>query len=156
MAELAAVDLLQRDIDRLQNAIRHLLSANADLKLAIEEEGDDDRTYKQAIEVLAPFAAAIGPCLCSSNACLSFAHVQENIVVIAKYRAKVGRLEEELQQLMSGQQLGGVAIPAAAGGAPDQQQGTAARDSDTAMPDAAATPQQAALEQAPGEKGLWL
>ena len=52
--ELGLLRMLLSEIDRLQNAVQHLLQSNADLKVAIEEEGDEDREFKQAIEVTPP------------------------------------------------------------------------------------------------------
>lgn len=54
--------LLEIELDRLKNAVAHLVQSNVELKEAYQE-GDKDPEYKQALE--------------------------ENIVVIAKYRAQV-------------------------------------------------------------------
>lgn len=85
-------------------------------------------------------------------------------MVIAKYRAKVQRLEEELAQLRAGRQaLGGEAIPAGerpAAAAPpqQQQQGAAAVASggDAAMPDAADPQQLPEQQRQQAPDGLWL
>lgn len=78
---------LQEERARLQNAADHLQRSNAELKEAIAHEGDPDREYKMAIE--------------------------ENIVVIAKYKARIVSLEEEEAQLRRGMREagGGVAVP---------------------------------------------
>ena len=57
--------VLEIELDRLKNAEAHLVRSNAELKEAFQQE-ESDKEYKQALE--------------------------ENIVVIAKYRAQVCRL----------------------------------------------------------------
>ena len=165
------VGILQGDIDRLQKSAQKLVESNAELKAAIAEEGDEDREFKTAIEVRAAAAAWDGtrplpPRRCRNPLPLLPSHhlpctyLQENIVVIAKHRAQIERLEQELRELRGGrQQLGGAAIAAteegAAGGAAGAQQPSQPQQQgdsiaavhgggDTAMQDAAADEQQQA------------
>lgn len=57
--EATHIRVLQQEVERLHNAVAHLVQSNAELKAAIEEGGDDeDRTFKTAIEVPAL------PCCC--------------------------------------------------------------------------------------------
>ena len=178
------VGILQGDIDRLQKSAQKLVESNAELKAAIAEEGDEDREFKTAIEVRAAAAAWDGtrplpPRRCRNPLPLLPSHhlpctyLQENIVVIAKHRAQIERLEQELRELRGGrQQLGGAAIAAteegAAGGAAGAQQPSQPQQQgdsiaavhgggDTAMQDAAADEQQQAgqQQQQPGG-GLWM
>jgi prefoldin subunit 5 len=67
---------LVQERDRLKNAIDHLHRSQAELAEAIRCEGDADRTFKSALE--------------------------ENIVVIASYLAKVERLERDIDELRNG------------------------------------------------------
>ena len=88
---------MQAERDRLALAIEHLARSQDALRAAIAEEGDADRAYKTSIE--------------------------ENIVVLARYRARVERLDRELEELRRGwQPLGGEAAvpvpPDGGGGAP--------------------------------------
>ena len=91
MAEIsteAFIDELQGEKLRLENAAEHLQRSIVELKEAIAEDGDPDREFKLAIE--------------------------ENIVVIAKYKARIERLDKEIANFKKGfQDLSGqVAIPA--------------------------------------------
>ena len=94
---------LAAERDRLNNAVAHLVRSNDELKEAMREEGDGDRVYKTAVE--------------------------ENIVVIAGYRARVERLDKEISELTAGLQHLGMAPAvaateaAAAGGAADMDGG---------------------------------
>eukprot|EP00877_Chromochloris_zofingiensis_P005476 jgi/Chrzof1/1492/Cz10g09250.t1 len=76
---------LELERDRLQNAVAHLERSNAELGEAIAETGPD-REYKTAIE--------------------------DNIVTIARYRAHIAALEEEIQRI-TGQASNGqpVSVP---------------------------------------------
>lgn len=61
-AEDGHIRLLAAEVERLQNAVAHLVASNAELKQAIEEEGDDeDRTFKTAIQV------GLGTCIGSNS-----------------------------------------------------------------------------------------
>lgn len=70
------IQQLEHECKHLENAIEHLQRSNKELKEAIIDQGDGDREYKTAIE--------------------------ENIVVIAKYKSKVQSLKDEIDQLRSG------------------------------------------------------
>lgn len=80
---------MQAERDRLALAIEHLARSQTALVAAIAEEGDADRAYKTSIE--------------------------ENIVVLARYRARVERLDRELAELRRGRQPlnGAAAVPVA-------------------------------------------
>ena len=91
MAEIstdAFIDELQGEKLRLENAVEHLQRSIVELQQVIAEDGDPDREFKLAIE--------------------------ENIVVIAKYKARIERLDKEIANFKKGfQDLSGqVAIPA--------------------------------------------
>jgi hypothetical protein len=75
MAANAAASLLEIERDRLLGSISHLERSVDELKAAIAEEGPD-QDYRDAIN--------------------------ENVVVIAKYKARVAALEEEIQRVKSG------------------------------------------------------
>lgn len=71
-----ATNELEAQKHQLENAVAHLCRSNAELKEAIAAEGDSDRTFKEAIE--------------------------ENIVIIAKYRARIESLEKEIDNMRKG------------------------------------------------------
>uniref|UniRef100_A0A383VKG6 Uncharacterized protein n=1 Tax=Tetradesmus obliquus TaxID=3088 RepID=A0A383VKG6_TETOB len=75
MAANVAASLLEIERDRLLGSISHLERSVDELKAAIAAEGPD-QDYRDAIN--------------------------ENVVVIAKYRARVAALEEEIQRVKSG------------------------------------------------------
>jgi chromosome segregation ATPase len=108
MAEAGTVNTLLEQLEgdkaRLENAVVHLQRSINELKSAIASEGDEDREFKKAIE--------------------------ENIVVIAKYTAKIERLDKEIKELKIGIQYldGQVSVPVTK---PPAERGT-----DEAMPDA--------------------
>lgn len=83
MAEVSSkafISEMEAEKIRLENSVGHLQRSIVELKEAIEE-GDPDREFKQAIE--------------------------ENIVVIAKYKARIERLDKEITNLTRGfQDLG--------------------------------------------------
>jgi chromosome segregation ATPase len=83
----ALIEQLESDKATLENSVVHLQRSIGELKEAIATEGDDDREFKTAIE--------------------------ENIVVIARNKAKIERLETEIKELKQGiQNLDGhVAVP---------------------------------------------
>jgi septal ring factor EnvC (AmiA/AmiB activator) len=60
------------EIRRLENAVGHLVRSNTELKEAIARQEDEDGEFRSAIG--------------------------ENIVLIAKYRAKIARLKEEISK----------------------------------------------------------
>lgn len=223
MAEDGHIRLLAAEVGRLHNAVEKLVASNAELRLAIAEQGDDDdRTFKTAIEVgckqegclargmqqlrryrpsptfhLATSLARLPlwaprevahehsrhssctlcyPAPTTPRAVLRHA-VQENIVVIAKYRAQAERLEAELAELRAGRQpLGtaqalptreltaGGAAPAAegaggqqAGGQHQEQQGQAGHDAPTAGLASAGQEGGSGGRQAPdGGGGMWM
>jgi hypothetical protein len=64
--------VVEAELERLRNAVVHLQRSNAELKEAYRLE-EQDPEYRVALE--------------------------ENIVVIARYRAKIAALEEELRRL---------------------------------------------------------
>ncbi|KAL4432864.1 hypothetical protein ABPG77_008190 [Micractinium sp. CCAP 211/92] len=153
MAEDGHISLLAAEVGRLHAAVQRLAASNAELKAAIAEQGDDEhRTFKTAIE--------------------------ENIVVIAKYRAQAERLEAELAELRAGRQPLGTAqaLPtqdlttrAAAAAAEgvctqqednqqqQQQQGQSGQDGDVAMGEATSQDWQASVQPAPkGGGGMWM
>jgi hypothetical protein len=74
--ENALLDQLKAEKPRLETAVAHLLRSIDELKAAIAAEGDADRAYQTAIE--------------------------ENIVVVAKYKARIERLGMELENLDKG------------------------------------------------------
>lgn len=74
--ENALLDQMEAEKTRLKTAATHLLRSIDELKAAIAAEGDADRAYKSAIE--------------------------ENIVVVAKYRARAERLGTEIDNLKRG------------------------------------------------------
>lgn len=65
--------VLEIEIERLKNATQHLERSNRELKEAMAEQEVKDPDFKEAL--------------------------QENIVVIAKYRARIVSLEEELKRM---------------------------------------------------------
>lgn len=67
---------LVQERDRLKNAVDHLQRSQRELAECIEEQGDEDRTFKTAIE--------------------------ENIVAIAKYLGQIEGLENEIDGLRRG------------------------------------------------------
>lgn len=71
MAMAPAESVLEAERDRLLNSIAHLTRSNAELREALGATGPD-RDFKQAIE--------------------------ENIVVLARYRARVEALEAEIRR----------------------------------------------------------
>jgi hypothetical protein len=75
MAANVAASLLEIERDRLLGSISHLERSVDELKVAIAEQGPD-QDYRDAIN--------------------------ENVVVIAKYKARVAALEEEIQRVKSG------------------------------------------------------
>jgi hypothetical protein len=75
MAASVAAALLEIERDRLLGSISHLERSVDELKAAIAEEGPD-QDYRDAID--------------------------ENVVVIAKYKARVAALEDEIQKVKSG------------------------------------------------------
>lgn len=61
-ADSAHVRVLEQELGRLQNAVAHLVQSNAELKEAIQAEGDDeDRTYKTAIEARGSRGVPLSP-----------------------------------------------------------------------------------------------
>lgn len=66
------MSVLEVEVDRLANAVAHLQRSNAELKAALQEGGPDPE-YKLAIE--------------------------ENIVTIAKHRARMEALKEEIKRV---------------------------------------------------------
>ncbi len=102
----ALVEQLEGDKSKLENSVVHLQRSINELKDAIASEGDEDREFKKAIE--------------------------ENIVVIARYKAKIERLDQEIGDLKQGiQNLDSqVAVPATEAAAGESKK------SDEAMPDA--------------------
>jgi hypothetical protein len=72
---------LEIERDRLRNSVEHLERSNAELKEAIQSEGDADGEYRRAID--------------------------ENIVIIAKYRARRAQVDHEIAEF-------GVAVPSEA------------------------------------------
>lgn len=66
---------IAEEIRRLENAVGHLERSNTELKDAITRQEDDDGEFRLA--------------------------VGENIVLIAKYRARIARLKEELSKSTS-------------------------------------------------------
>ncbi|KAH7619585.1 hypothetical protein Ndes2526B_g06563 [Nannochloris sp. 'desiccata'] len=81
------LEQLEGDKFRLENSVVHLQRSISELKEAIASEGDEDREFKKAIE--------------------------ENIVVIARYKAKIERLDKEIEELKKGIQHleGQVVVP---------------------------------------------
>lgn len=77
--------ILKTEIDAVRNSLQHLERSNAELRKAIEENGPDP-DFRQAIN--------------------------ENIVVIAKRRARLEALEEELRKMTGGDVTSGVATAA--------------------------------------------
>lgn len=75
MAANVAASLLEIERDRLLGSISHLERSVDELKAAIAAEGPD-QDYRDAIN--------------------------ENVVVIAKYKARLAALEEEIQRVKSG------------------------------------------------------
>ncbi|GAB4820504.1 hypothetical protein N2152v2_007550 [Parachlorella kessleri] len=98
----AFVGLLEQERSRLQNAVDHLQQSNMELKSAIAETGPD-KDFKEAIE--------------------------ENIVVIAKYKARIERLDKELAELKRGLQVlhDGEALLASGSAGQPQQEGQQAQ-----------------------------
>mmetsp|Transcript_26088 Transcript_26088/g.67434 ORF Transcript_26088/g.67434 Transcript_26088/m.67434 type:complete len:130 (+) Transcript_26088:404-793(+) len=70
-----SVDVLQEELSRLENAVRHLRRSNTEMKEALASEGPD-RDLKEAIE--------------------------ENIVTIAKYVADIDGIQQQLRDLRGG------------------------------------------------------
>jgi len=71
--------ILRRSIEermKLENSVKHLDRSIMELKKAIAEEGDADREYKKAIE--------------------------ENIVVLARYRARISALDSAIEDMHAG------------------------------------------------------
>lgn len=66
---------ITEEIRRLENAVGHLVRSNTELKEAIARQEDEDGEFRSAIG--------------------------ENIVLIAKYRAKIARLKEEISKSAS-------------------------------------------------------
>lgn len=89
---------LEMERERLSVSLEHLERSNAELKEAIQSEGDEDGEYRHAIG--------------------------ENIVVIAKYRARRAQVEHEIAEFT-------VAVPA--------EIDAKAPDGDETMTDAADT-----------------
>lgn len=116
MAEVNAfLEQLEAEKARLKNSVGHLERSIGELKEAISEHGDEDREFKKAIE--------------------------ENIVVIAKNRARIELLDEEIGELKQGiQNLGGnmVSVPVTAP-PPPPAAGNRDNKNDESMPDAGNT-----------------
>ncbi|KAG2495671.1 hypothetical protein HYH03_006271 [Edaphochlamys debaryana] len=83
----AAVSVLQLEIDELKNAVTHLLRSNAELREALASDADPE--FRDA--------------------------VNENLVTIARKRARVAALEEELRRLTGREGPGEEAGPGAGG-----------------------------------------
>ncbi len=212
MAEDGHISLLAAEVGRLHAAVQRLAASNAELKAAIAEQEDDEhRTFKTAIEVGMPgehswpapqdecrrsggYVLCVRPInhtdmqkmlspqpwhLHAFSSCCRPA-LQENIVVIAKYRAQAERLEAELAELRAGRQPLGTAqalltqdlttraAAAAAEGVctqqednqqqqQQQQQGQSGQDGDVAMGEATSQDWQASVQPAPkGGGGMWM
>jgi peptidoglycan hydrolase CwlO-like protein len=116
MAETATVhallEQLEGDKARLKNSVVHLERSISELKEAIKSEADEDREFKKAIE--------------------------ENIVVIARYKAKIDRLDKEIMTLKQGiQHLDRqAAVPVTEENPPPLPSLAGASGTDEAMPDA--------------------
>ena len=117
MAEVNAfLEKLEAEKLRLENSVGHLERSILELKEAISSEGDEDREFKKAIE--------------------------ENIVVIAKSRARIERLDKEIGELKQGiQNLGGniVSVPVTEPPPPPPAAGNGDTKNDESMPDAGNT-----------------
>ena len=77
--ESVLIDQLEDEKRSLETALRHLQSSITELKKAIADgDDDDDRTFKHAVD--------------------------ENVVVVAKYRVRIARLDEEIIEFKKGVQ----------------------------------------------------
>lgn len=96
------VALLEKDLERLRNSVEHLLKSNDFLQHEIEASDDVDREYKSAIEVShcsqRLMNVMVSTYLFSDIVSFCY-HLQENIVVIAKQRGHIERLEKEIDQI---------------------------------------------------------
>jgi hypothetical protein len=96
------VALLEKDLERLRNSVEHLLKSNDFLQHEIEASDDADREYKSAIEVShcsqRLMNVMVSTYLFSDIVSFCY-HLQENIVVIAKQRGQIERLEKEIDQI---------------------------------------------------------
>lgn len=129
VTEQAFLEQLQSEKSRLENAVVQLERTINECKEAIATEGDADGEYRSAIG--------------------------ENIVVIAKYKARIARIEVEITDLSKGiQDLGNqVALPVTE--QPPAAPGAAQREEDAVMEEAAAQ-QSEQLDTSGNNEGMYL
>lgn len=108
------IALLERDVNNLRNSIEKLVESNQELKAEIIEGQDEGRVYQSAIEVRFMHQEGEHPITPPSDHTLtrpSLFHFfpsfisspfpQDNIVTIAKQRARMEKLEKELTDIKS-------------------------------------------------------